>query len=472
MRLFQWLAVAFVLAGTLPALAQDMPDQATRERVAGFVDRCNAQLRELRAYGATPEMLLTGQGLREFLAQPENSVVAETARQFIGTCSPVGNAPEATRHGCRSVAGDIRKTGNSTGDVMRNPGRYLDPDSGLSEHERQGVRIYLERCVSAYAAALDNVMAAGRQETTRRDTAASDAGTTGPLHGSIAFSQDDDGAYAWGIAWSFDSSAAAEAEALGQCREYGGTRCAEAGWFQEACGALAIGDGNGYGTGWGATTGEAERDALAQCRVSNEDCRIEVARCAQSEQAGGAGQTDSEDTAVSHEPADTSDDSCGWWLATVTYTWNEEGLQRGGLDTTEEKEGATRAEAESYAEATCSGFSSHPEFSLLLRSCVVGEAKCVQPSGQQEAPAHQDTEPAQEDCRWFAYVWLHVPEESLAVTGAGTTQAEALDDAMGYCQAVVNNSRGSGSCDFAASCCVPNTGQAVFDPPCDPDPDR
>ena len=96
-------------------------------------------------------------------------------------------------------------------------------------------------------------------------------GVPGPLqaedlHGSIAFSQDDDSAYAWGIAWSFDSSAGAQSEALGQCRAHGGTRCAEVGWFREACGALAIGDDNGYGTGWGATTGEAERDALAQCR--------------------------------------------------------------------------------------------------------------------------------------------------------------------------------------------------------------
>ena len=129
-----------------------------------------------------------------------------------------------------------------------------------------------------------------------------DPDAAGPLHGSIWFSQDDDGAYAWGIAWSFDSSAGAQSEALGQCREYGGTRCAEAGWFQEACGALAIGDDNGYGTGWGATETEAKRDALAQCRVSNDDCRIEVARCAQSEEAGGKGRRQEEDTAAARAP--------------------------------------------------------------------------------------------------------------------------------------------------------------------------
>ena len=149
------------------------------------------------------------------------------------------------------------------------------------------------------------------------------ASRDGSLHGSIAFSQEDDGAYAWGIAWSYDSSAGALSEALGQCREYGGTQCAEAGWFREACGALAIGSGNGYGTGWGATTGEAERDALAQCRAVNDDCRVEVARCSQSEQAGGSGRTDSDETAVSRTPADISDDTetgeqvCQWWA----YFW-------------------------------------------------------------------------------------------------------------------------------------------------------
>ena len=125
------------------------------------------------------------------------------------------------------------------------------------------------------------------------------------LHGSIAFSQDEGGGYAWGIAWSFDSSAGAQVEALGQCRAHGGTRCAEVGWFREACGALALGDDNGYGTGWGATTAEAERDALAQCRVSDDDCRIEVGRCSQSEEAGGRGRQQEENMTAGRDANDT-----------------------------------------------------------------------------------------------------------------------------------------------------------------------
>ena len=120
---------------------------------------------------------------------------------------------------------------------------------------------------------------------------AADTASTGPLHGSITFSQEADGGYAWGIAWSFDSRAGALSEATDQCREYGGTGCEEAGWFENACGALAIGDGNGYGIGGGATTAEAERDALRECRAANADCRVEVARCSQSEEAGGRVRT-------------------------------------------------------------------------------------------------------------------------------------------------------------------------------------
>ena len=154
---------------------------------------------------------------------------------------------------------------------------------------------------------------------------------SGPLHGSIAFSQEDGGGYAWGIAWSFDSSAGAQAEAIGQCREYGGTQCAEAGWFQEACGALAIGSGNGSGTGWGATTAEAERDALRQCRARlNDDCRIEVARCSRSEEAGGAGRMENMDTAAGHEPDDASEQTCRSWWAIYTVTTSFNGTTEAG----------------------------------------------------------------------------------------------------------------------------------------------
>ena len=137
--------------------------------------------------------------------------------------------------------------------------------------------------------------------------AAADSAQADGLHGSITFSQEADGGYAWGIAWSFDSRSGALAESIDQCQAYGGSDCAEVGWFSEACGALAVGDGNGYGAGWGDTTAAAERDALSQCRAANSNCRIEVARCSQSQEAGGQGRrpgdTVAADTPAREEPA-------------------------------------------------------------------------------------------------------------------------------------------------------------------------
>ena len=355
----------------------DIPDKATRIRVADWWDRCTF-----------------------------SSVVNfdETCHLFQAVLRELGLP-------CRVLTGKVARTVTTPPvDAIREAERYLAPSARIDEDGRSNLLAYLRTCVTAYATALDSGSVAslarsspGSAQGIRHDALASPAqdsvqrdGTfpDGPLHGSIAFSQDDDGAYAWGIAWSFDSSAGAQAEALGQCREYGGTRCAEAGWFQEACGALAVGGGNGYGTGWGATTAEAERDALAQCRVVNDDCRVEVARCSQSEQAGGdAGfrPTEGMDTAVGNEP-DTS----------------------------------------------------------------------------------KPTEPEEEVCRWFAYVWLHVTEGpeagSYAWTGADTTEAGAIDDAMSVC----SNLRSGSSCAFAASClvCQPADPPKLWDPPCDPDPDR
>ena len=160
-----------------------------------------------------------------------------------------------------------------------------------SSHGRRKAAEFLEECVPIYAAALDSRGESDDSAEFAPSAPAADSEQAGPLHGSITFSQEADGGYAWGIAWSFDSRAGALVEATDQCREYGGTGCEEAGWFENACGALAVGDGNGYGTGWGATTAEAERDALAQCRAANADCRVEVARCSQSQEAGGRVRT-------------------------------------------------------------------------------------------------------------------------------------------------------------------------------------
>lgn len=99
--------------------------------------------------------------------------------------------------------------------------------------------------------------------------------------GSIVFSQESGGGYAWGIAWSYGSHASATSRAIDECRSRGGNHCREIYWFRDACGALAIGDNNGYGAGWGTSTAEAGNQAMIGCRRHNSNCRVEVSRCSE-----------------------------------------------------------------------------------------------------------------------------------------------------------------------------------------------
>lgn len=269
-----------------------IPDQAMRERVGDWAARCQSlRVEDLIPWGLDRDVITDERRTREFLADlQEHGGPVASAREYLETCAPAYRlARDAGQFElCSDLARTLTRMGHYWINVLRETDRYPDTQGRLGATEQQAVEDFLRTCVRPYAAALD-----GRRPG---DVPASSddatAGQTGPLHGSIAFSQHDDGGYAWGIAWSFGTSVGATAESIDQCHAYGGTECREVGWFQEACGALAIGDGNGYGTGWGDTTAAAERDALAQCRAENQNCRIEIARCSQSEQAGGQGRTE------------------------------------------------------------------------------------------------------------------------------------------------------------------------------------
>ena len=106
------------------------------------------------------------------------------------------------------------------------------------------------------------VVAAGRAEA-------------GDRYGAIAYSPST-GAYGW----SYDhvSRAAAEGAALAQCNQRAGD-CQVPLWFQNACGALAIGDGGGWGTGWGTSRGLAEGYALQTCRQYTGNCSVRRWAC-------------------------------------------------------------------------------------------------------------------------------------------------------------------------------------------------
>ena len=99
------------------------------------------------------------------------------------------------------------------------------------------------------------------------------------LYGSVAFSTEPEGGYAWGIAWDHDSQGGARWRAVAACRERGGSRCQEEVSFLNGCGALFIGGGNGWGIGTGGSRLRAEAKAREACESVNEDCRLAVSRC-------------------------------------------------------------------------------------------------------------------------------------------------------------------------------------------------
>ena len=275
------------------ARASGIPDRATRNRVADRLERCNRLWHiGLRRSGVQDYDLVEKHEQERFLRdlkeiQADRAVVAD-AREYIEMCVPMDVMLRDEGLPCRQLAFEIWSSiSGTTAEIVRNAEEYLDKRR-LSRAQTNIVEDYLGTCVPAYAAVID-----GGSESSAARTSDQPRGRD-PLHGSITFSQEADGGYAWGIAWSFDNHPVALAESLDKCREYGGRSCTEVGWFQDACGALAIGDGNGYGAGWGDTTAEAERDALSQCRAANENCRIEVARCSKSQEAGGSGRTEDE----------------------------------------------------------------------------------------------------------------------------------------------------------------------------------
>jgi hypothetical protein len=87
-------------------------------------------------------------------------------------------------------------------------------------------------------------------------------------YAAIAFSQRSGN---YGYSNDYGTRRSAEREALERC---GGDDCTVVLWFRNACGALATGDDNGYGTGWATTRGEAEEIATSSCNEQAENCSV------------------------------------------------------------------------------------------------------------------------------------------------------------------------------------------------------
>lgn len=90
-------------------------------------------------------------------------------------------------------------------------------------------------------------------------------------YGAIYFSQVTG---AQGYSFDYSQQQQAQQRALNECLNAGGTDCVRATWFKNACGALAVGNNNGWGAHWGNNRNGAEFNALKTCRQNTGGCKI------------------------------------------------------------------------------------------------------------------------------------------------------------------------------------------------------
>ncbi len=96
------------------------------------------------------------------------------------------------------------------------------------------------------------------------------SGAAQAAFGAIAFSPQS-GAH--GYSFNAGTRAQAERVALDNCRAHG-RGCRVLVYFQNACGSLAVGRGNGYGFAWAGNRAQAESRAMRECRNQTAACRI------------------------------------------------------------------------------------------------------------------------------------------------------------------------------------------------------
>jgi hypothetical protein len=104
-------------------------------------------------------------------------------------------------------------------------------------------------------------------------------GAAAVRHGAIAYSVDRE---VYGYSHSFGSAREAAAVAINNCRKENkdAADCKVVVTFQNACGALALGDNGAYGSAWAMSQREASTKALNECRPhGGASCKVERQVC-------------------------------------------------------------------------------------------------------------------------------------------------------------------------------------------------
>ena len=181
--------------------APTIPDQATRDRVADWLDQCRDMWGEVGPHGGYNVDFSSDREVRKFLSfyEERDNAIAATIKRYIRTCVRVGKAVKESGRPCRKLANEVNRSVGFTNLVTRIAERLLDRDSRLDDTQRHTFEDYLQTCVPPYAAVLEGRPLEPYQPEYQPAEVA-DSSDASPLHGSIAFSQEADGGYAWGIA--------------------------------------------------------------------------------------------------------------------------------------------------------------------------------------------------------------------------------------------------------------------------------
>ena len=133
--------------------APTIPDQATRERVADWLDQCRDMWGEVGPHGGYDVDFSSDREVREFLSYYEerDSAIAANIKRYIRTCVRVGKAVNESGRPCRKLAGDVHRSVGLTSGVTRHAKQLFDRGSRLDDSQRRIVEEYLQTCIPATA---------------------------------------------------------------------------------------------------------------------------------------------------------------------------------------------------------------------------------------------------------------------------------------------------------------------------------
>ena len=98
-------------------------------------------------------------------------------------------------------------------------------------------------------------------------------------YGAIAYSPST-GAAGW--SYAYNSRGDAETAARRNC-DSSANDCRIAIWFRNGCGAVAVGNRGGWGSGWAYDRHGAQRQSIRSCRKQTGSCRVIRWQCSENE---------------------------------------------------------------------------------------------------------------------------------------------------------------------------------------------